>query len=212
MLTLWTKYPGMTATLVSVLEREIAKFTYRPGWTFSVIHDQFLGPTLRIIAPVQDGYDPSRTIDLGINSRIPPNVLEDPRQLGTWLLWRLTEVEIHECREMLRYDGKLVSDPHQGLPADSPGMVRVNTRWVQELEQFGNEPGLNQGDVVIELDKPVDGMQSITVASDKVSFGAEAGSVVGIVVELDDGRHMFVPWANVTGFIDAPAAGKKRKA
>ena len=90
-------------------------------------------------------------------------------------------------------------------------MVRVNSRWVQELEQFGNKPGLNQGDVVIELDKPVDGLQSITVASDKVSFGAEAGSVVGVTVELGDGRHLFVPWSNVIGFIDAPAAAKKRK-
>lgn len=91
-------------------------------------------------------------------------------------------------------------------------MVRINTRWVQELEQFGNEPGLNQGDVVIELAKPVDGMEKITVASDKVSFGAEAGSVIGLSVELDGGRHLFVPWSNVTGFLDAPAVSKKRKA
>jgi hypothetical protein len=91
-------------------------------------------------------------------------------------------------------------------------MVRINTRWVQELEQYGNEPGLNQGDVVIELDKPVDGMEKITVASGKVSFGAEAGSVIGLSVELDGGRHLFVPWANVTGFFDAPAVSKKRKA
>lgn len=104
-------------------------------------------------------------------------------------------------------------NPHgsKNQAADTPGMVRINTRWVQELEQYGNEPGLNQGDVVIELGTPIDGMEKITVASDKVSFGAEAGTVVGVSVELDDGRHLFVPWANVTGFIDAPAAGKKRK-
>lgn len=90
-------------------------------------------------------------------------------------------------------------------------MVRISTRWVQELEQFGNAPGLNQGDVVIELGQPVDGMEKITVASGKVSFGAEAGTVVGLIVELDGDRHLFVPWSNVTGFFDAPAASKKRK-
>jgi len=94
------------------LEHEIRKFTYRPGWTFSLYEDEFLGPMLYIVAPVSDGYNPGSTVDLGIRSRLPPDVLDDPGQLGRWLLWRLIEVEIHEAREMLRYEGELVSDPH----------------------------------------------------------------------------------------------------
>lgn len=99
---------------IAALAAEIAQFSYRPGWQFSLCYDEFLGPMLRIIAPVQDGYNPGSTIDLGINSRLPPDVCEDHTRLGRWLLHRLCEVEVHECREMLRRGAHLVSDPHLG--------------------------------------------------------------------------------------------------
>jgi hypothetical protein len=100
---------------VDAVAAEIARFTYRPGWTFTVYHDLWLGPMLFIVAPVTDGYNPGATIDLGIKTRIPTHVLRDPEAwAGEWLLWRLTEAEIHEAREMLRRDGQLVDDPHQG--------------------------------------------------------------------------------------------------
>jgi hypothetical protein len=40
---------------------------------------------------------------------------------------------------------------------------------------------------------------------------AEPDMPLADVAELPGGRHLFVPWANVTGFIDAPAPAAKRK-
>lgn len=97
------------------LSREIAEFTYRPGWRLSVYEDAHLGPMLRIVASVPDGYHPEQVTDLGISSRIPPCARLGPRRFGEWLLWRLEETEIHECREFLRYRGELVSDPHKDV-------------------------------------------------------------------------------------------------
>jgi hypothetical protein len=82
-------------------------------------------------------------------------------------------------------------------------MVNLNMRWDQALAQFGNRPGLNAGDITIELGTPIEGKDTYTVPSDAVSFGAEGGGVIGLAVELDDGRHLFIPWGNVTGIIDA---------
>lgn len=90
---------------VSALEREIARFAYRPGWQFAVYVDEYLGPVARIAA---EGGE--------VSARIPPQVLEDPAQLGRWLLWRLTEVEVNEAREFLKRDGQLVSGPQSSQP------------------------------------------------------------------------------------------------
>lgn len=104
---------GQAVRQLGAVADEIARFTYRPGWTLTTYHDIWLGPMLLITATVPDGYNPGSTIDLGIKSRIPPHVLRDPQaNAGEWLLWRLIEVEVHEAREMLRRDGRLVADPH----------------------------------------------------------------------------------------------------
>ena len=91
-----------------------------------------------------------------------------------------------------------------------PGM-QLSGRWDLTLAEFGNRPDLNQGDVIIELGTPIDGMKSFTAASEKMTISAEGGQVLGLSVVLGDGRRLFVPWLNVTGIIDAPAESKKRK-
>jgi len=93
------------------LADELDRITYRPGWTFSIYTDVHQGPTLRIIATVQDGYHPDNTIDLGINSRIP-DIITTPDLFHRWLLWRVLEVESHEAREFFRIDGDLLRNPH----------------------------------------------------------------------------------------------------
>lgn len=93
---------------------ELTRITYRPGWVFTVHTDVHEGPTLRIVASVQDGYNPDATIDLGIDARIP-DIITTPDLFHRWLLWRVLEVESHECREYLRIDGHLYRDPHQAL-------------------------------------------------------------------------------------------------
>ena len=83
--------------------------------------------------------------------------------------------------------------------------MRVIGHWDQELAQFGNKPGLDEGDVIVELAVPVDGMKSVRCATSDLQVGAEGGQVIGVFPRLPDGRHLFIPWLNVIGIIDAPS-------
>lgn len=105
-------YPGMLP--VEVLLDEVARMTYRPDWSLAVFVDPHEGPKLRITAKVEDGYHPGSMIELGINSRIP-DIIETRDQFRRWVLWRLLEVEAHECREYFRVDGQPFRDPHDPL-------------------------------------------------------------------------------------------------
>ena len=83
--------------------------TYYPGWKFSVT-ETVEGPRLRILTRLPDSYNPNETVDLGIDSHLPP--MPDEDYLKTWILDRLKRIAIHETCEWLRVDGKLVLDPH----------------------------------------------------------------------------------------------------
>lgn len=91
----------------------LADHTWWPGWDLSLTSDPHLGLMLRVVGTVPDRADPDgRTVDLGIDTRIPPGAMRSAADFGEWLLWRLEEIVIHEAREGLRYHGRLVSDPH----------------------------------------------------------------------------------------------------
>jgi hypothetical protein len=92
------------------IRAHLGRITYRPGWTFEAYEDEHEGYKLRILAPVENSYRPGETVDLGIDSFLPP--LETTHELETWLAWRLRRIESHESREWLRRDGQLISDPH----------------------------------------------------------------------------------------------------
>jgi hypothetical protein len=99
------------------LAAELARYTYRPGWALSVFVHPWEGPFLRIRASVVNAYDHSADrIELRINSPIPP--MRDPEAFGHWLLWRLMMVEIHEAREFLHRDGRMLVDPHDVIEPD----------------------------------------------------------------------------------------------
>lgn len=102
-------YPQMLpfADLVA-MAREMR---WRPGWHLSVFMDPHEGPKLRAVGSEPDGYHPGQVIALGISARIPSLVRTEADFLE-WVLWRLLEVDAHECREMFRYRGELVRDPH----------------------------------------------------------------------------------------------------
>lgn len=102
----------------------LASVTYRPGWSFGLIRDPHEGLQVRIVARgVPNSYRPDETIDLGITSWLPPQ--RTAEDLLDWLLWRLQRIESHECREWLRHDGELVSDPHEGTDDELPAMRRA---------------------------------------------------------------------------------------
>jgi hypothetical protein len=91
----------------------VGRFEYKPGWRLSVYSDVWEGPVLRIVASLPDSYHPDETIELRINSRIPP--MQTESDFAHYLLWRLDQIERHECRENLRLDGKILYDPHDPI-------------------------------------------------------------------------------------------------
>lgn len=83
-------------------------------------------------------------------------------------------------------------------------MAHLNSSWVQFLSDVGNQPGAQQGDVVVELAAPVGSLSSITCPSADLSVAVEAGQFIAVHVTLKDGRHLFIPAGNIAGIIDAP--------
>lgn len=99
---------------------EVARFTYRLGWTLGTFVDPWEGICLYVTADLANGYNPGVTTPVRIRSVIPP--IPDTLYLGHWLLKRLILIEIHEAREFLRRDGQLFSDPHDPIEPDPARM------------------------------------------------------------------------------------------
>src|SRR4051812_32339565 len=95
------------------LTARISSYTYKPGWQLSVYLDPWEGSVLRVVPDVPDAYHPSQTIQLRITSRIPPMV--SGPDFDHYVLWRLDQIERHECREWLRRGGKPLYDPHDPI-------------------------------------------------------------------------------------------------
>lgn len=98
------------------LAEEITKYGYREEWKLSVFNDAYEGPCLFVRAIVPDARRPGKKVVLRIRSNIPP--LETTEDFGRWLLWRLGQIELHECRELLHYGGQLLVDPHDPIEPD----------------------------------------------------------------------------------------------
>lgn len=96
------------------LSDELNRYEYRHGqWKLDIYNDPHEGPCLDVTAVVPDSYNPGETTTLRIRSAIPP--IETAEYFGKWLLWRLMQIEVHECREMLWRDGWVYRDPHDPL-------------------------------------------------------------------------------------------------
>lgn len=95
------------------LAEEIKLYTYRPGWALTVFLDPFEGPCLYVVAKVEDSYNPGQLVPLRIRSIIPPMPSLD--YFGEWLLHRVIQIELHEAREYLKRDGKMIIDPHDPI-------------------------------------------------------------------------------------------------
>jgi hypothetical protein len=80
--------------------------------------------------------------------------------------------------------------------------MHVSTQWAAHLAEMGNRPGKNRGDVTLVLIQPVENRAEWVVPSAAVTVAAEAGCLVGVQVELPDGRRAFFPGANVLAIID----------
>jgi hypothetical protein len=95
------------------LATRVRGFGYKPGWTFDVYNDPWEGPFLYVRVTMPDAYNPGQEITLGVRSNIPP--MRNHEDLTNWLLWRIMQMEIHECLEFFTFYGKRVRDPHDPL-------------------------------------------------------------------------------------------------
>lgn len=93
------------------LRQVFAEFTYRPGWTFTVVEDRFEGLHLHIDYTMENSYRPEEPFTANVISPLPP--MRDVEAVKDWLLWRLCRIEVHEACEWLRFDGELIRDPHR---------------------------------------------------------------------------------------------------
>jgi hypothetical protein len=84
---------------MGLMRLEVARLSYKPGWTFEVIATEHEGPHLHINCTMADSTDPNVRLVLNIISPLPP--MRFTWQLDDWLIWRLERIESHEVREWL---------------------------------------------------------------------------------------------------------------
>jgi hypothetical protein len=95
------------------------RVTYKPGWSFEFRMGAHEGHHATIRTQLPDADDPGKTVPLTFECFLSPNDVADEESLIRWLAYRLGRIEIHESREFLRVDGRVVSDPHaEGADAD----------------------------------------------------------------------------------------------
>lgn len=92
------------------VQQELARVSYKPGWSFEAYEGQWEGQHIVISAQLMDGYDHSRVVDLRIDWF--PDPFQNLQQLYYALAKRLARIEVHEMREFLQVDGRPLFDPH----------------------------------------------------------------------------------------------------
>lgn len=95
------------------LRNELAQFTYKPGWELQLFVDPWEGSCLYVTASVVDGYDHAKAVDLRIRALVPP--MRTREAFADWLVWRMLQIESHECREYLHRNGRPYVDPHDPI-------------------------------------------------------------------------------------------------
>src|SRR3954454_25179958 len=94
-----------------VIQGLLERFSYKPGWEITYYVGTYEGPHINIRARVENSYRPGEYVDLDVHSPIPP--VRDLNDLGEWLAWRLRRLEVHECMEWFKFEGKPWVDPHR---------------------------------------------------------------------------------------------------
>ncbi len=92
----------------------LKRISYKPGWELEVYDGRWEGQHLVVHVPVQDSFTGEPTT-LEVHSVLPP--MRDADGLEEWVAWRLGRIELHETREFLKRDGKVIFNPH-GPDAD----------------------------------------------------------------------------------------------
>lgn len=100
------------------LEAELARWTYKPGWTFELErpppHDSFAVGSIVVRYQALDSRGSGETIPIVVRWAVDVYLLQDEHEqvFQRWLQARVLDAERHESREWLRRDGGIFDDPH----------------------------------------------------------------------------------------------------
>ena len=109
----------MTMGVVTLedLDRRLASFTYKPGWTMSLSPSLRFGPAANLVITFQteDTYRSGQDTLIGFHEPLPPiEYFQKIEAFDHWLLGVIDKAERHETREWLKRDGVMIFDPHKG--------------------------------------------------------------------------------------------------
>jgi hypothetical protein len=110
--------PGSEVTYEELVDR-LNRFTYKPGWRMRLERMATGTPYLLVEFEAENTYRPGETIKVGFREPLPPGssiLFSSPGAFDAWLLSRLDEIERHETREWLKFDGVMIFDPHRNDP------------------------------------------------------------------------------------------------
>lgn len=103
----------------------LSKFTYKPGWTFSIDHEKiwsrdspyydWCGIFIKASAPMDNlSGDGSKVLvhtSYGVDSEQAKNMKDE--DIVQYIFWRTVwQLEEHEAHEWFKFDGACVFDPH----------------------------------------------------------------------------------------------------
>lgn len=110
-----------------ILQCLLGCVTYKKGFNFSLFQDETMSRTvLYVRATVPNAYDLTKNTELFIRAIIPTWVIRTPEDFFLWIQQRLIEMEIHECLEFFRIDGKPLYNPHDPVEP-TKGVSRSGT-------------------------------------------------------------------------------------
>lgn len=108
-------------TLMGWAEAQLARFTYKPGWTFTIGPGFGAGLQLRIVVECEDTYHPGEKVKIGKAIALPPFVHGDEAGFAHLLAREIQDMEAHESREWLKRDGVVFDNPHANeVPSPIP--------------------------------------------------------------------------------------------
>lgn len=110
---------GRTLTL-GEMQQLLEKFTYKPGWVFTLWMDKHEGIKMEIWHTVPCSYSGESRVQ-SIKTFVPP--IHSEEDFWDYLLYRLNRIENHEMREFFRVGGYPIFDPH----IDIEGVIHGNT-------------------------------------------------------------------------------------
>jgi hypothetical protein len=131
------------------LEVLVAQLSYRPGWRFSLQHeDRGQGSEGLTFTVVSLGYD-THHVDRGETYRVAhyfpvPPAAYNRQSWARWLLDRLIEVETHECCEYFRVAGLQPFAPNHGPGWDPYGVRELNSAEHAETTFRGERRSASQ--------------------------------------------------------------------